>query len=73
MIEAAVLPWLRERLDELADGLAGAHAPITGDGKFNLEAGKKAARTALAIALIEWIASESPFDVQIILYEETNS
>lgn len=71
VIEAALLPHIRQRLDELAAGLAGSHSPITADGRFNLEAGTALAHRALTIALIEWLAADCPdLDVQIILYQD---
>lgn len=71
VIEAALLPIVRTRLNELAAGLAGSHSPITPDGRFNLEAGTERAHRALVIALIKWLAVDTPdLDVQIILRRE---
>lgn len=70
IVEASILPYVRQRLDELAAGLAASHAPISNNG-FDLEAGELAARRDLTIALIRWLESDTPdLEVMVIVFDQ---
>lgn len=67
VIEAAVMPELNAKLDELAAGLAHGHAPIdaikeTGQVTYDLPAGKAKARRLLLEALVRFLDTDSALE-----------